>query len=129
MDEEFKIWKDHFIDQAHGLIPHEKRFYKVSTQKGRGVKPNIKLISPTEQIVERAKSSLSNPPEVYDPVTGTMQTKKRPRQVKNSRKRRKKKEQKGRGGKKRKICKPKKKKKKKKKKPRSKKKKTKKWYT
>lgn len=70
MGDNFEIWKQHFIKQARGLIPHEKVFYKVSEQTGRGKEENIKMVSPTEQVVERAKSNLSNPPVVYDPVTG-----------------------------------------------------------
>lgn len=73
MSEEFQVWKQHFINQAKGLIPHQKRFYKVSMQHGAGVQPTIKLISPTEQIVDRAKASLEQPPTIYDPVTGAMQ--------------------------------------------------------
>ena len=72
MTEEFQTWKQHFIEQAKGLIPHQKSFYKVSMQQGKGDQPNIKMVSPTEQIVERAKSSLVQPPSVYDPVTGVM---------------------------------------------------------
>ena len=70
MGDEFHVWKQHFIDQARGLIPHQRNFYKVSEQKGKGDQPSIKLVSPTEQVVERAKSTLSDPPMVYDPVTG-----------------------------------------------------------
>lgn len=77
MTEEFNTWKHHFIQQARGLIPHEKHFYKVSSQKGKGDSTNIKLVTPTQQIVERAKSTLNHqpiqPPSIYDPVTGTMQ--------------------------------------------------------
>lgn len=73
MSEEFHTWRQHFIDQAKGLIPHQKKFYKVSMQQGSGEQPKIKMVSPTEQIVERAKAKLDQPPSVYDPVTGTMQ--------------------------------------------------------
>ncbi|MEK6266753.1 MAG: hypothetical protein N2B06_18590 [Clostridium sp.] len=73
MSEEFQTWKHHFIQQAKGLIPHQKRFYKVSMQQGKGDQPTIKMVSPTEQVVERAKSDLVQPPSVYDPVTGVMQ--------------------------------------------------------
>ena len=65
MSEEFQAWKQHFIQQAKGLIPHQKRFYKVSMQQGKGDQPNIKMVSP--------KSDLVQPPSVYDPVTGVMQ--------------------------------------------------------
>lgn len=73
MTEEFRSWKQHFIDQAKGNIPHQRIFYKVSKQEGSGEEPNIKLVTPTEQVVERAKSTLSQPPSIYDPVTGIMQ--------------------------------------------------------
>lgn len=73
MSNEFQTWKEHFIDQAKGLIPHQKYFYTVSMQHGKGEKPLIKMISPTEQVVDRAKAKLNHPPSVYDPVTGIMQ--------------------------------------------------------
>lgn len=73
MGEEFQTWKQHFINQARGLIPHQRKFYKVSLQEGGGEQPRIKMVSPTEQIVERAKATLEQPPSVYDPVTGVMQ--------------------------------------------------------
>lgn len=93
MADEFQIWKDHFIRQAHGKMPHEKKFYNVSEQVGQGGGANIKLISPTQQMVERAKSTLSHPedshaPTIYDPVTGVMQNStKEHRKVKSPRKR------------------------------------------
>lgn len=71
MTEEFHAWKKHFIDQAKGLIPHQKKFYKVSMQQGGGSQPILKMVSPTEQVVERAK--LEQPPTMYDAVTGVMQ--------------------------------------------------------
>jgi hypothetical protein len=70
MGENFEVWKTHFINQARGLIPHEKIFYRVSEQKGKGNEEKLKIVTPTQQIVERAKSNLSDPPVVYDPVTG-----------------------------------------------------------
>ena len=73
MGDDFVVWKQHFIDQARGHIPFQKIFYKVSSQGGRGGEPSIKMVTPTEQLVERAKSSLSHPPSIYDPVTGVMQ--------------------------------------------------------
>lgn len=73
MGDDFVVWKQHFIDQARGHIPFQKKFYKVSSQGGRGGEPSIKMVTPTEQLVERAKSSLSHPPSIYDPVTGVMQ--------------------------------------------------------
>ena len=73
MSEEFQTWKHHFIQQAKGLITHQKRFYKVSMQQGKGGPQNIKMVSPTEQVVERAKTNLVQAPSVYDPVTGVMQ--------------------------------------------------------
>lgn len=87
MNEEFHLWKEHFINQAKGLIPQEIFFYNVSTQKGRGEpSANIKMVSPTEQIVKRAKATLSqvptSPPTVYDPVTGVIQAEQRKTQTK-----------------------------------------------
>lgn len=77
MGDEFQAWKQHFLQQAQGLIPHQKKFYNVSEQTGRGDGANIKLVSPTQQVVERAKSTLSQvhdtqPPNTFDPVTGVM---------------------------------------------------------
>jgi hypothetical protein len=73
MSDEFQAWKNHFIEQAKGKIPHQKKFYRVSMQQGGGSQPAIKMVSPTEQIVERAKANIEHPPTVYDPVTGVMQ--------------------------------------------------------
>lgn len=73
MADEFNTWKRHFIEQARGLIPHERNFYKVSSQTGKGETTNIKMVTPTEQVVERARATLSQPASVYDPVTGIMQ--------------------------------------------------------
>lgn len=74
MGDNFQEWKQHFIDQAKGLIPHEKKFYRVSQQKVKEPtrEVNIKMVSPTEQVVERAKATISNPPTKYDPVSGLM---------------------------------------------------------
>lgn len=73
MSEEFQTWRQHFIDQAKGLIPHQRKFYKVSMQEGKGKEPAIKMISPVQSIINRAKSEIAHPPSVYDPVTGIMQ--------------------------------------------------------
>lgn len=77
MGDDFEIWKNHFIDQARGRIPFHRKFYKVSNQGGHGTRvsgdPSIKMVTPTEQVVERAKTTLSDPPSIYDPVTGVMQ--------------------------------------------------------
>ena len=72
MADEFGEWKRHFLNQARGLIPPQKTFYKVSEQRGKGGETNIKMVSPTQQIVDRAKSTLAQPPTVYDPVTGVV---------------------------------------------------------
>lgn len=93
MGEEFQVWKDHFISQARGNLPHQKGFYNVSEQLGQGGSASIKLVSPTQQVVERAKSTLSNSedmqaPTIYDPVTGVMQsTSKKHSKIKSHRKR------------------------------------------
>ena len=71
MGEDFGDWKKHFMDQARGLVPYQRHFYKVSEQRGRGGgSPTIKMVSPSQQVVERAKTTLAQPPTVYDPVTG-----------------------------------------------------------
>lgn len=68
----YQLWIQHFIDQSKGLIPHQKLFYKIgaNSQSGEG-KPSIQVVSPTEQVVARAKSSLEDRNKhSYDPVTG-----------------------------------------------------------
>ena len=45
-------WIKHFTDMASGLVPHEKRYYKVPTQTGNG---DVRLVTPTQAEVERAK--------------------------------------------------------------------------
>jgi hypothetical protein len=42
-------------------------------QHGKGGEASIKMVSPTQGVVERAKSNLNDPPTVYDPVSGVMQ--------------------------------------------------------
>jgi len=73
MGDNFATWKEHFIQQARGLVPHQRKFYRVSLQHGKGGEPAIKMVSPTQEVVERAKSNLNDPPSVYDPVSGVMQ--------------------------------------------------------
>lgn len=74
MGDSFDEWRRHFVAQARGLIPQQRNFYKVVNQHGKGGNEgNIKLVTPTQQAVERAKSTLSHPPVVYDPVTGIAQ--------------------------------------------------------
>lgn len=111
MGSDFHEWKKHFIDQARGLIPHEKKFYAVSQQRGKEDtrQVNINMVSPTEQVVERAKATLSHPPTTYDPISGVMQQ----GEVENTKIKRKRKTKRKRliKGKKRKISKKKKKKK------------------
>lgn len=71
MEGQYQIWIQHFINQAKGLVPHQKAFYKVGSQRGEG-KPVIQLVTPTEQVVERAKASLKEKNDTYDPVTGVV---------------------------------------------------------
>lgn len=74
MAEDYQMWIRHFIDQSKGLIPHQRVFYKlgVNSQKGEG-KPTIQVVSPTQQVVERAKSTLQEQRKPsYDPVTGVV---------------------------------------------------------
>lgn len=74
MAEDYQMWIRHFVDQSKGLIPHQRVFYKigVNSQKGEG-KPSIQVVSPTEQVVERAKSTLQELRKPsYDPVTGVV---------------------------------------------------------
>lgn len=75
MTDKFTIWKNHFINQAKGLIPHQHSFYGVSSQnKGNEVKSEhqSKIMLPTQEIVERVKRAQPNPLSIYDPVTGEM---------------------------------------------------------
>ena len=68
----YQMWVQHFIDQSKGLIPHQNFFYKIAFngQKGDG-KTAIQVVTPTEQVVARAKATLVAPiKHSYDPVTG-----------------------------------------------------------
>lgn len=68
----YQVWIQHFIDQSKGLVPHQSLFYKInnSSQKGEG-KPTIQAVTPTEQVLARAKSSMEEQSKPsYDPVTG-----------------------------------------------------------
>lgn len=72
MEGEYQMWVQHFIDQAKGLVPHQKTFYKIGSQRGEG-KNTIQLVTPTKQVVERAKSSLEElRKDTYDPITGVV---------------------------------------------------------
>lgn len=81
----FEVWKQHFIKQAKGLIPHEQSFYPVTTEntKQSDSSTPVKLVSPMQDVVERAKTDISNPTTpIYDPITGIMrQSVKRSRTV------------------------------------------------
>jgi len=90
MADNFSVWKEHFIKQAKGLIPHENYFYRVVTA-GREEgsmeegKNNVKVVTPLAQIVERAKNA---PTDTYDPTTGVIrQLLSKPRKVRTSKKR------------------------------------------
>lgn len=89
MSEKFSIWKKHFENQARGLIPRDNSFYKVSTESTNQTSGNneskINLISPSQQIVERAKKQIRYPDAIYDPVTGIMlHSKGKPHSVRRS---------------------------------------------
>ena len=45
----------HFSDMAQGLVPYQRKFYKVHPQVGSG---DIKIVTPTEAVVERAKMAV-----------------------------------------------------------------------
>lgn len=74
MGDKFDIWRRHFEKQARGLIPHDNTFYKVQTAPQNNQQEifgkKIQIGPPTQQAIERAKSSLYNPPTIYDPVLG-----------------------------------------------------------
>lgn len=90
MSNNFEVWKNHFINQARGLIPHQEKFYSVTVDKGGGAEvgknnESINLVSPMQQVVERAKTDISNPTNIYDPVTGIIRhSSTRPRTVRKS---------------------------------------------
>ena len=48
-------WVKHFSDMSQGLIPYQKKFYKIQPQTGMG---DIQLVTPTEADVQRAKSDM-----------------------------------------------------------------------
>lgn len=89
MSNNFEVWKNHFIRQAKGLIPHEKQFYQVTTEKGDSEKikndHNVTLVSPMQEVVERAKTNINNPIPTYDPVTGVVRhLARKPRSIRKS---------------------------------------------
>jgi len=109
MADNFAIWKQHFINQAKGLIPHQEKFYKVASEKGGGGKGltsgEFKMVSPTQEVVERAKTQPPLPVSIYDPISGLMtHSSGRPRSVHTSYKRKATSANKSyKGGKKRKV--------------------------
>jgi len=76
MADNFSVWKQHFVNQAKGLIPHQEKFYKVASQKdggGKGITSGeMKMVTPTQEVVERAKTQSPLPSAIYDPVSGVM---------------------------------------------------------
>ena len=48
------MWKEHFQAMVRGDIPYQKKMY-TGLQNGSG---NIKVVSPTEAVVQQAKSDL-----------------------------------------------------------------------
>ena len=49
------MWTQHFVDMARGLIPYQKRLYKVTVQTGNG---DVQMVTPTQAVVERAKMDM-----------------------------------------------------------------------
>ena len=49
------MWTQHFMDMARGLIPYQKRLYKVTVQTGNG---DVQMVTPTQAVVERAKMDM-----------------------------------------------------------------------
>ena len=45
-------WVKHFSDMTQGLVPYNKKIYTVTQQVGGG---DVKIVTPTEAVVERAK--------------------------------------------------------------------------
>ena len=45
-------WVKHFTDMAEGLVPYQRKRYTVAPQVGSG---DIKIVTPTQAVVERAK--------------------------------------------------------------------------
>lgn len=91
MGDNFSVWRKHFENQARGLIPHDSAFYKVSSERGNGEESKgeskMTVISPSQQIVERAKKQLKYAEVIYDPVTGiTQHSVGKPRSVKRLKK-------------------------------------------
>ena len=54
------VWKKHFIDMVNGKKKKQKNVYVVQSGKGESneKKESIKLVTPTQQVVERAKSDM-----------------------------------------------------------------------
>ena len=48
-------WVKHFSDMTQGLIPYQKKFYKIQPQTGMG---DIQLVTPTQADVQRARSDM-----------------------------------------------------------------------
>ena len=70
-------WKRHFVNMAENGTS-SKKFYALSSQKGAGVSNELKLVTPTEQAVEQAKSELLRS---SDPEARSRKPIKRPRVV------------------------------------------------
>ena len=65
MDEQLK-WNIFFRKMAQGKIPYQRKFYCIDdhvtdeeiNQEGRGTKPTIQLITPTQQHVQQAEAEV-----------------------------------------------------------------------
>lgn len=74
MTDKFTAWRQHFENQARGLIPRENTFYQVSSTPQRQQEElfgkQIEMAPSTQQAVARAKNALDNINIIYDPVLG-----------------------------------------------------------
>ena len=58
---EYKSWHDHYLAMVNGQVPPNQKVYVVDTkQSGSG---KIKIVSPSEQRVHRARSAIKVKPK------------------------------------------------------------------
>lgn len=74
MSDKFAAWRQHFENQARGLVPRENTFYKISSTPLKDEEElfgkQIQIVPSTQQAIARAKSTLSDVNTIYDPVLG-----------------------------------------------------------
>ena len=58
------MWTQHFVDMARGLIPYQKRLYKVTVQMGNG---DVQMVTPTQAVVGSMKRKLAEVATVQKP--------------------------------------------------------------